>query len=282
MLIEDLHFQAQRERIEFEIIVADDASTEIDLAILNESRAAQLPYCRHITLSSNIGRAAIRNMLAAQAQYDKLLFIDCDAKVDSPTFIHDYIATASSYCVVCGGLKHPQQIPSNDVSLRFRYEKRADKKRSAKYRNQTPYKQFTPFSFLIDRRYFMRIKFNETFTGYGYEDIYFGQELEERQATIIHIDNPLIHLGLESNQLFLEKTYNAIENLYVHRDEIYSTSRLLSRYREMRHLGMGWCITILDKILFNHIKSNLLSTDPSLLYFSLYKTILLHRIWRAR
>ena len=35
MLIEDLHFQAQRERIEFEIIVADDASTEIDLAILN-------------------------------------------------------------------------------------------------------------------------------------------------------------------------------------------------------------------------------------------------------
>ena len=221
-------------------------------------------------------------MLAAQAQYDKLLFIDCDAKVDSPTFIHDYIATASSYCVVCGGLKHPQQIPSNDVSLRFRYEKRADKKRSAKSRNQNPYKQFTPFSFLIDRRYFMRIKFNETFTGYGYEDIYFGQELEERQATIIHIDNPLIHLGLESNQLFLEKTYNAIENLYVHRDEIYSTSRLLSRYREMRHLGMGWCITILDKILFNHIKSNLLSTDPSLLYFSLYKTILLHRIWRAR
>lgn len=57
-LTKELHRQALEQYAEFEIIVMEDGST----LFLNENRVVdELEFCRHIILSENIGRSAIRN-----------------------------------------------------------------------------------------------------------------------------------------------------------------------------------------------------------------------------
>ena len=154
-LVKDLQLQAERSGIDYEIIVADDASPI--QAYKEKNRAINaLPHCRLIELEENIGRARIRNRLADEAQHEWLLFMDADAEVISNSFIADYLKHTDAD-VVCGGLCHAETLPSPEVSLRYAYEKRADKKRVAHYRVQRPYEQFTPFNFKIRRTIFQDI-----------------------------------------------------------------------------------------------------------------------------
>ncbi|MBK9012976.1 MAG: hypothetical protein IPM82_02230 [Saprospiraceae bacterium] len=61
-------------------------------------------------------------------------------------------------------------------------------------------------NFLIPRQLFLEIQFDETLRQYGHEDTLFGMELARRQVPIVHIDNPLEHIGLEPVDVFLRKT----------------------------------------------------------------------------
>ncbi|MEM9260646.1 MAG: hypothetical protein AAGA62_13425, partial [Bacteroidota bacterium] len=49
--------------------------------------------------------------------------------------------------------------------------------------------------------------------GYGHEDTLWGQQLAKAGVGILHIDNPVTHLGLETSGVFLEKQHRAIHNL---------------------------------------------------------------------
>ena len=104
----------------YEILVADDGST--DKATIEGNRLINtLPHCRYIEREKNVGRSAIRNFLAKEAQYPWLLFIDSDLHIDNPLFIENYSQAAGD--VVVGGLKiggNPCQWAHN---LRYRYEK---------------------------------------------------------------------------------------------------------------------------------------------------------------
>ena len=85
-LIFDLHEQAEKEKIEFEIIIADDAS---DNAFRNINKETEtLHNVKYIQLNENSGRSKIRNFLAKQAKYNNLLFIDCDMIIENSNFIH--------------------------------------------------------------------------------------------------------------------------------------------------------------------------------------------------
>ena len=166
------------------------------------------------------------------------------------------------------------------VVLGLKDYKRADKKRSAEIRNKEPYSQFTPFSFLIDREVFMQFRFCENFVGYGYEDVLFGLALKEKNVSIIHIDNPLIHIGIEENSIFLEKTRQSIHNLYNHRNDIGNDSKLLMQYNRLRKIHFTWIIHIIDKIFGKLIINNLQGNRPSLFLFSIYKLSIIHFLWR--
>ena len=76
-LVEELHRQACEEDIDYEIIVADDGSTD-ENTIQTNARINNIPQCSYIMRNENRGRAAIRNFLAKTARYDRLLFMDCD------------------------------------------------------------------------------------------------------------------------------------------------------------------------------------------------------------
>jgi len=268
-LVRDLHAEASGLGIPFEIIIADDCSTSLADKRQNKT-LSQLPGCIVIELPSNLGRAAIRNLLADNSRYESLLFIDCDAAVCSKTFLKDYMACTGKAYVICGGLKHQDTLPKKGVELRYRYEKKADLRRKAEIRNLHPYAQFTTFSFLVDRNIFQAIRFKE-FREYGYEDVLFGLELKNNRINVVHIDNPLIHLGLEENGVFLEKSRLAMKSLYSHLDTLPHDIKILKVYRCISRLRMVWVLELISETAGSAITKNLLSSRPSLALFSLYK-----------
>ena len=270
-LIKDLHFQGLELGIPYEIIIADDCSTDKVVLEKNRECAGGLENCRFLALEHNLGRAAIRNFLADQSKYDKLLLMDCDAAVKDALFVRKYIDAADKAQVVCGGAIHSDEIPQKGVELRWVYEKNADRERSAEFRSRNPYARFTPFSFLIDRDVFMQIRFDESYSGYGYEDVQFGRELEKRNVSILHIDNQLIHLGLEKSEVYLEKTRQAVQNAFAHKDEVGDSSRLLTHYNRVVRFRMRWLFRGLWKLFGKQMEKNLLGSTPSLRIFSLYK-----------
>jgi len=246
-LLDELRRQGEALDVDFEIVTIDDEKMKL-------------------------GRARARNWLAEKAKGDKLLFIDCDAAIDSPHFLKDYLATAEQAPVVVGGLRHADALPSPDVSLRYRYEKAADRHRRADERSRHPYACFSPFNFLIDRALFLSIRFNESCTEYGHEDTLFGAELERRGVPVLHIDNPLIHMGLETNAVFLDKSRTALRSLKRMETELQDHSTLLKAYRKLRrwHLTrpLAWLYNRLGKRWERRLTNSL---SPSLFLFKLYK-----------
>lgn len=267
-LVEELHRQAQTLSFPIEILVADDGSKE-ELK-RNNRKINKLNNCIFIELSENVGRAKIRNFLSGKAQYNLLLFIDSDAGLVSKDFLQDYVAALQSNDVVCGGLIYDRPIPSVQSSLRYYYGIYAEE-RSARRRNLHPYAQFSSFSFLIKKRTFQRILFDESFTEYGHEDTAFGMELEKSGVKIKHINNPLYHLGLEKNEDFLNKTEKGIETLYRCSDKLSGHVRLLQTYKKIKKYKLQAPLASLFRATKGYLKKNLLSPHPNMKLFALYK-----------
>ncbi len=271
----ELHKQLIESGKEHEIIIADDASIPQYKALLAEIEC--LPLVRVILLENNFGRAKIRNFLANQAQYANLLFVDCDSAIPGNDYINQYL----SYCpvdgVVCGGRIYTENPPDNQLLL-LRWlcgTKREVFPASA--RNENPCKSFMSNNFLISARVFHRVGFNENITGYGHEDTLFGIELYRKKISIFHIDNPLVHIGLEENVAFLEKTKQGIANLVrLYKNPeinpfIVQYVTLTKRYHQFKKYGLTILISLLYPLFSEMIQKNLLSAKPRLLLFDMFK-----------
>ena len=254
----------------FELIVVDDASSD-DAVRLAVDRLRQIPSVRVFHNLENQGRAKGRNLLAKEAKGDILLFIDSDALVPLEFSLKTYVAALSQTDVVCGGLRHPDVNPCPQSTLRFKYEKEADKTRSADIRNKTPYQQISTFSLMVKKDLFLSILFDEQCTDYGYEDTLFGAELERRGAKVLHIDNPLIHNGLEPNDVFLDKTELALHTLKKLEPRMKHHSRLLHTVDKLRQWHLAWLASVAYKLFRRPLRNNLLGKNPSLKAFSFYK-----------
>ena len=55
------------------------------------------------------------------------------------------------------------------------------------------------FNFMIEKLTFLQHQFDESITKYGHEDTLFGKALQADRIPIIHIDNPLLNKGLDTN-----------------------------------------------------------------------------------
>ncbi|MBR2607922.1 MAG: glycosyltransferase family 2 protein [Bacteroidaceae bacterium] len=268
ILVEALSRQGELLAVPYEILLGEDGSS-CEGVELNRPLSG-LPGCRIIEYKENQGRARIRNRLAEEARYDNILFIDSDAVVEKNDFLATYLKALKKNDVVCGGLYHPVVIPSFDCTLRYKYEKRADKKRSAAIRSKSPYSNFSTFNFAIKRDLFLSIRFDENIKEYGYEDTLFGHQIKARGYIIEHIDNPLLHTGLESNRQYLEKIELSLGTLYAIREKI-DTTPLLAAYRRLHSLGLvsfaAWWWRQAQQLL----RKNLISEKPSLFLLNLYK-----------
>lgn len=273
-LVDDLHKQASQLGIAFEIIVADDASKSSYKQI--NRQITSLPNVRYYEMEHNMGRSKIRNHLSKLSRYDYLLFMDCDAQVASTQFVENYLQNCTGQ-VVCGGTAYDDTLPDNRFFLRWYYGKQREQ-RSADERNLNPNNSFTTFNFLIPRKIFQTIGFNESLCRYGHEDTLFGYELKRKNYLIRHIDNPLIHTGLDSNKDFVFKTKQSIKNLYLiasNRDfvdkDIFDDIKILTYYRKMKRLRLTNLISVGYKMIHTLLENQLTSKSPKLIYFDMLK-----------
>lgn len=274
-LVEELHRQCEKSGFPYEILLGEDGTSATNLQ--KNIIADTLPYCRRIINESNIGRANIRNQLANNAKYPYIIFIDSDAVVEKQDYIKSYINALKSHDVVCGGLYHCKHNDNKELSLRFKYERKADKKRDAATRSIRPYNNFTTFNFAIRKELFLSILFNSQIEEYGYEDVLFGKELERRGINILHIDNKLLHNGLEENNIFLKKTKQSIKTLVQIEDLIVDTP-LLNTSRKINKLHIEGLFIFMWNIFHKIIKKNLLGSNPNLTLFNIYKLGLYYTI----
>ena len=259
-LIEELHRQGEACGIPYEILLGEDGTSAENLH--KNIIADTLTNCRRIISDCNIGRSQIRNLLADNAIYPHIIFIDSDAVVEKPDYLQSYIDTIKNHDVICGGLYHCRHNGNKLLSLRFKYEKKADKKRNAAIRSIKPYNNFTTFNFAIRKELFMSILFNIQIEEYGYEDVLFGKELERRGIKILHIDNKLLHNGLEENSIFLKKTEQSIKTL-VQIEDLIDETALLNASRKIKKLHLEGLFISIWNIFHKRIKRNLLGMNPS-------------------
>lgn len=267
-LVQELVGQAKAINLaEWEIIVADDGSTNGEVVARNE-RIKEIAGCRFTRNKDNMGRAAIRNFLVDQAHGDYLIFIDADMKICEPNYLKRYVAAQALGTVVYGGYIVQGGVATN---LRFRYERQGEKNRSAQLRNNQPYKDFHTSNFMVTRQVMKAIPFDERFRHYGYEDVFWGKQLEDFGETIVHIDNPVAFCTFEPNANFLEKTEEGLRTLRLFRDELKDYSPLLKVADKLERNRLKSLCACVFHLMEKCTKKLLLSKHPNLLAFQLYK-----------
>lgn len=270
-LVEDLHEEAEDLGIPYEIIVAEDGSRS-QVNIIANHKITALSNCQHIICKENRGQATMRNELAAMARYDWIIFIDSDAKVIRGNhFLATYINNIGKAQVIVGRLQTPAVNYDPNRTLRFRYETDADTRRFAEIRQRDPYAVLTCFNIMMHRETFLQILFDPECHEYGYEDALFGVELEKRGISILHIDNPLIHDGIDTNEDFLRKTETALRTLHGLNGRMCGRSHVENTMNRINHLHLAWAMRLFHFIFSGLIRRNLMSRTPSLTLFSIYK-----------
>ncbi|MBR0048833.1 MAG: glycosyltransferase [Prevotella sp.] len=267
-LVSDLHQQAAMSGISFEIIVADDGSD--DSATIAANRAIDnIPFCRYDVRSENVGRARIRNYLAEQAQYVRLLFIDSDMVVLTTDFLSRYIKCSES--VVDGGVSIGGSAKALGGNLRFRYEKSAQPRYTARCRQQNPYRDLHTANLMVSRDVMLKHPFDSRFTTYGYEDVLFGKSLEQAGVDILHISNPLSFEVFEENSVFLAKSEEALATLYTFRDELRGYSAVLNLAESRVVAVLSPLLRLWHRVFGAAERRHLCGRRPLLTVFQLYK-----------
>lgn len=270
-LVEILYKQALECDITFEIISIDDASSHF---LSKNQEINQLQNCSYSVLQNNIGRSAIRNLLAQKAIYDNLLFLDADTLPVQENFISNYISQINNTeKIVYGGILYENIQPAKQQLLRWIYGTKREAL-SVSDRNKNPYLSFLTLNFLIKKSVFSKVNFNESIPNLRHEDTLFSFELMQNKIEIIHFENPVYHLGLENSQTFLMKSEEAVIALKNLTDSHLITPeyvklshyfKIIQKYYLRSVIAFGFKIT---KSLF---LKQLLSKKPSLLLFDLYR-----------
>ena len=272
-LVSDLHQQALNSYTDFELIVMEDGS---NLFVEENSFINELANCKHIILSKNIGRSATRNKLADEAKYEHLLFIDCDAEVSSEHYIERYLTFCHEECIVIGGTAYDPHETNPVYSLRLKYGREREA-RSAQERSKN---NLATFNFLISKSIFNSVRFDESIRGYGHEDMLFGHQLRKLGYEFIQIENPLIHKGLDKNDIFIQKTEESTRNLFLLQQSgrytyLAEESKLLNSYLFLKKIGLARLLAFKFDITKKLLRRQLCSKSPSLLVYDIYKLLFL-------
>lgn len=272
-LVRSLHRQLEVQDIVYEVICFDNGSNS-KTNIYNEE-INKIENCHFMALKKDGGRSRIKNLLVEKSIYSWLLFLDADVLPVEKNFVQNYVDAIKTRNekVFYGGLRYFDEKPTDDKMLRWVYGKDREEI-PIKKRSLNPQKYFTAANFLIDKNIFNKIKFDENLLEYGHEDTLFALELKKRNIPIGQIDNPVYHLGLDKNEIFLEKIKKSIENLTYLQQQgkiCLEDNKLLKVNENLKKTKISLVISFLFNKYSKKMETNLKSKSPSLFIFDLYR-----------
>ncbi|MCK8480120.1 glycosyltransferase family 2 protein [Psychroserpens algicola] len=270
-LVKRVHKQLDLCGIAFEIRCLDDAS---DFEFQKQKQIVEaLTHTTYTISENNQGRITTRQKLAESALYEHLLFLDADVIPKNDTFIANYLEFINSkYDAVYGGVAYSSEKPGNDYLLRWTYGKQKEEVAAAK-RNETPYKSIVSANFLIEASIFKRLNNKITYSGYG-SDNHFSAQLKDESISVLHIDNYVYHLGIETSSIYLNKkeaAANALIALYNTQNTANHDNHLLKLFAKLKRLRLNYVLSWFYQISHNLLKQNLLGPKPSVNYLQLYR-----------
>lgn len=272
-LAHELNEQVLLLGIDFEILCYDDGSSNTELVEKNKN-IKKLEKTNYKILPNNIGRSAIRNLLAKEAKFNWLLFLDADVFPTHKNFIRNYIAHISDkYQVIYGGILYQENKPKANQLLRWIY----GKKREAvdhKERNKNIYLSFLTLNFIIHKNVFKQVSFNEDIPNLRHEDTLFSYELKKNNISISHINNPTYHQGLENSSLFLKKSKESLDvlNLFLEKKFLPPYYTKITRiFLKLKMVKCNYIFALFYKWFKVAIEKQLLSKTPSVYLFDFYR-----------
>ena len=270
-LVKDLLLQISKLDTEVSIVVIDDHSSshfqgQYDLF----PEAVEV-----VRLPQNIGRAKIRNTFLEHTKAKYLLFLDCDSQIINPDFLDLYLERISKDApkLLFGASVYQLERPNRAHRLRWKYGSFKESKGYSE-RLKNPSLSFKTNNFLIERDTLAVNRFNEKIIGYGHEDTLFGFQLGQNEIAITHIDNPVLNAVIDTNRDFLNKTDEALRNLFHIWELTDFNLKLLARIRILR-IYQRWHRVPLFGLLFRAFlrptRFLLRNGLTSLVLFDLYK-----------
>ncbi|QNP52124.1 glycosyltransferase family 2 protein [Hymenobacter qilianensis] len=274
-LVQSLAGQAMDWKGPVEIICLDDGSQE-PCRLLNRA-LIDWPLVTYRELPHNIGRSAVRNRLAASAKQPWLLLLDNNVHLPDSRFLARYAAAIvqTKAPVLVGGTTYEPTSPTDTAAyLRWHYG-RCREAFSAAVRQQTAHSQFKLKNVLMRADVFDQVKLDETLTRYGHEDTKFGWRLRAAGIAVQHLDNPVLHDGLEAGETFLLNSRQAVQNLvYMYRREaLGADTKLLRVALQLQRLGLGTATRIALAPVEPLLKRQLLGSSPQLRNLDILKLL---------
>ena len=198
-LIRALDREAARLGGSIEIVLLDDGTGDEELArkVENQIATGRLP-ARFVRLRENEGRARGRNRLTAHARGSAFLFLDADMRPDDDRFLQtwaDFVALKDP-AVAFGGFSLTQSPKHRKFKVHRRMAAKAECVPFFQ-RALTPEKYVYTSNLLVRRDAFAAEVFDDAFTGWGWEDVEWAMRMV-RRFTVVHVDNPASHLGLDT------------------------------------------------------------------------------------
>lgn len=270
-LVSELNEQCLKLNFDYEILISDDYphGENADKKHLNKFK--NLTYWKN---QSNLGRSNNLNTLIKTSKFDYVLLLDNDVIPLRNNFISSYLKKIEEKCKVAyGGLTYDEKAPVSSRQLRWLYGHKHEAK-SVEIRKKKFKYNVLVSNLLLDKSAFQQPIFDTELSTYGYEDLIFSEGLKAKKIEVCHIDNPVIHKGLETSAGFLSKTEIALDNLInlIKKEKLSENVTALSRlYFKMKSRQALWLFLISLKPFQNKIRRNLISKQPSLFWFNVYK-----------
>lgn len=273
-LVSDLHRQCTALKIPFEIRLLDDYSDQAFRGI-NQQISKHFSDVYYSENPANLGRSITRNILIQEAKFEWLYFLDCDSDVSqNPELILNFWKQKDEHSLFSGGRIYQKNPPRNPAFYLHWLWGSKRELLDPKLRMRDPVNHFLSNNFIIHRSITNKVQFNPQIKGYGYEDTLFAAELISAGFQIKHIENPLIHAGLDSTLQFINKIEESLINIQ-RIEELCAEkniqnplkSKLISTWESFRKFIPTWLVKPFIPIL----KINLKSKNPSLVIFDLYR-----------
>lgn len=268
-LVSAIHKQLELTNIEYEIRVYDDGSPnpEPENDGINNFKNSV-----HKKLEKNIGRTAIRNVMASEAKYDWILFLDADVLPKNSNFIESYVkAISNNNCdVIFGGISYEEVRPIREKILRWKYG-RAREAKSVTLRQKEPFFIISQ-NLCIKRSVFLQA--NTLLENHYGLDNFFSNQLKKMNTKVVHIDNPVIHFGLEENDKFIKKALKAVETTVIlEKKELMDDDMrpIQKSYLKLKKLHLSSVFSLIISTFKTTMERNFNSKNPNLFWFDLYR-----------
>ncbi len=278
-LVNELSRQLDELGVDGEILVFDDFSTPSYRKINNP--LSDLNHVVYKELDKNYGRTSIRQLLASNAHYEWLLFLDCDSRILNSDFLKRYLsAFGQSFDIYVGGRTYQRGPVDCNKKLHWKYGTQRESLKGDKT-------AFQSNNFCIKKEVFRQIQFPPFLKDYGHEDTWIGIELERLGRSTQYIDNVVEHIQIETTENFFRKTEQALRNLLylktvVDKKTIARHVSLFKAYNFINTNHLESVVNFVCGIFKSRIVQNLNSCNPSLLFFDFYRLYLLIQMSRSK